>query len=363
MALNKRQYVDGQTIVTASNLNEIQDCIITIEGAYVPKTRKVAGKALSSDITLSAGDVGAVPTSRTINAKALTGNITLSAADVGAVPVARTVNGKALSSNITLSAADVSAVPTTRKVNNKALSADISLAASDVGAVPTSRTVNGKALSSNITLASGDIGDDSGAGGATVKASLAALSGSLNKKFPTSGDSIDEIINHAISAGYGQPFVQPVATGVSTALSGGIVQSACYGFFNYIQTSNRVDYALFNPYGGIIATGNINTTNSAITVTSNNTTKLFVSSTSAWGSGNTLTFALVQANRTAYHFVGFGFASEFEEAYIKIRTDGIVVKKLNGTATYAYEDGNLIITLPNTSYWSYKLEKLLMLPL
>ena len=225
MALNKRQYVDGQTIVTASNLNEIQDCIITLENNYVPKTRTVAGKALSSNITLSAGDVGAVPTSRTINAKALTGNITLSAADVGAVPVARTVNGKALSSNITLSAADVSAVPTTRKVNSKALSEDISLtasdvgavptgrkvngkslssditlaasdvgavptsrtvnnkalssnitlAASDVGAVPTERTVNGKALSADITLASSDIGDDSGAGGATVKASLAAL--------------------------------------------------------------------------------------------------------------------------------------------------------------------------------------------
>ena len=179
MALNKRQYVDGQTIVTASNLNEIQDCIITIEGSYVPKTRKVAGKALSSDITISAGDVGAVPTSRTINAKALTGNITLSAADVGAVPVARTVNGKALSSNITLSAADVSAVPTTRTVNSKALSQNISLTASDVGAVPVARTVNGKALSSNITLASGDIGDDSDAGGATVKASLSLLKGSL----------------------------------------------------------------------------------------------------------------------------------------------------------------------------------------
>ena len=180
MALNKRQYVDGQTIVTASNRKEIQGCIITIEGSYVPKTRKVAGKALSSDITISAGDVGAVPTSRTINSKALTGNINLSAADVGAVPVARTVNGKALSSNITLNAADVSAVPTTRKVNSKALSQDISLTASDVGAVPTSRTVNGKALSSNITLASGDIGDDSGAGGTTVKSSLVALKGSLN---------------------------------------------------------------------------------------------------------------------------------------------------------------------------------------
>ena len=158
MALNKRQYTDGQTIITAANLNEIQDCIIAIEGNYVPKTRTVAGKALSSNITLAASDVGAVPTTRTINSKALSSNITLSAADVGAVPVSRTVNSKALSSNITLTAADVSAVPTTRTVNNKALSSDITLAASDVGAVPTTRTVNSKALSSDITLTSGDIG-------------------------------------------------------------------------------------------------------------------------------------------------------------------------------------------------------------
>lgn len=157
MALNKRQYTDGQTIITAANLNEIQDCIITLEGNYVPKTRTVAGKALSSNITLAASDVGAVPTSRTINSKALSSNITLSAADVGAVPVSRTVNSKALSSNITLNYADVGAVPSTRTVNGKALSDDISITASDIGAVPTSRTINSKALTSNITLSAADV--------------------------------------------------------------------------------------------------------------------------------------------------------------------------------------------------------------
>ena len=53
---------------------------------YVPTTRKVAGKALSGDVTLSASDVGAVPTSRTVNGKALSANITLSASDVSALP-------------------------------------------------------------------------------------------------------------------------------------------------------------------------------------------------------------------------------------------------------------------------------------
>lgn len=54
------------------------------------------------------------------------------------VPTTRTVNGKPLSADVTLAAGDVGAVPTSRKVNNKALSADISLTASDVGALPLS---------------------------------------------------------------------------------------------------------------------------------------------------------------------------------------------------------------------------------
>ena len=65
----------------------------------------------------------------------------------GKVPTSRTVNGKALSSNITLSAADVSAVPTSRTVNEKALSANISLSASDVGALP----ITGGTLTGNLT--------------------------------------------------------------------------------------------------------------------------------------------------------------------------------------------------------------------
>ena len=50
-----------------------------------------------------------------------------------AVPSGRTVNGKALSTNVTLTASDVSAVPNTRLVNGKQLNADISVTASDVG--------------------------------------------------------------------------------------------------------------------------------------------------------------------------------------------------------------------------------------
>lgn len=57
---------------------------------YVPISRTINSKALSSNITLSANDVGAVPTSRTVNGKVLNANITLSASDVGAAASSHT---------------------------------------------------------------------------------------------------------------------------------------------------------------------------------------------------------------------------------------------------------------------------------
>lgn len=107
MALVKRTYVDGETIITAQNLNDIQDEIISHANTFVPKTRTINSKALDANITLTASDLSAVPTTRTVNSKALSSNITLTAADVGAVPTTRTVNSKALSSNITLTSGDI----------------------------------------------------------------------------------------------------------------------------------------------------------------------------------------------------------------------------------------------------------------
>lgn len=73
-----------------SNIKEI------LGGLFVPVTRKINKKALSSDVSLNAADVGA-----------RSSDWTPSAADVGAVPTSRTVNGKALSSNVTLTGADI----------------------------------------------------------------------------------------------------------------------------------------------------------------------------------------------------------------------------------------------------------------
>ena len=108
---------------------------------------------------------------------------------VGAVPANRKVNGKALSSDITLSAADVSAVPTTRKVNNKELNGDISLTAADVSAVPTTRKVNGKALSGDISLTATDVGARS-----NTWLPTAADVGAVNK----SGDTMTGALSIAV---------------------------------------------------------------------------------------------------------------------------------------------------------------------
>ena len=90
MALTKRTYVDGETIITAQNLNDIQDEIISQGNTLVPKTRTVNNKALTGNITLTASDVGAVPTGRKVNNKALSSDVTINASDI---PNDSTVSG------------------------------------------------------------------------------------------------------------------------------------------------------------------------------------------------------------------------------------------------------------------------------
>lgn len=91
----------------------------------VPSTRKVNNKPLSTDITLSAGDVGAytkVETDTKVADAKKAGTdaqATANAANTAATNANNNANGR---------------VPSTRRVNNKPLSVDITLSASDVGA-------------------------------------------------------------------------------------------------------------------------------------------------------------------------------------------------------------------------------------
>ena len=88
----------------------------------VPTIRTVNSKVLSSDITLTYSDVGAASSSHSHSASAITSgslpiirggtgatNADNALTNLGAVPTTRTINSKALSSDVTLSASDVGA--------------------------------------------------------------------------------------------------------------------------------------------------------------------------------------------------------------------------------------------------------------
>lgn len=108
-------------------------------------------------IPSTAADVGAVPTSRKINNKALTSDITLSAADVGALSSSTTIP-TVYDATLTIQKNGTSVKTFTANASSN-VTANITVpsTAADVGAVPTSRTVNGKSLSSDITLKFSDL--------------------------------------------------------------------------------------------------------------------------------------------------------------------------------------------------------------
>jgi hypothetical protein len=78
----KMDYMTTQNNLAALGLTEV----VQEAAESVPDSRTVNGYPLSSDVELTASDVGAVPTSLTVNGHALTGNIALTASDVGAIP-------------------------------------------------------------------------------------------------------------------------------------------------------------------------------------------------------------------------------------------------------------------------------------
>ncbi|WP_240042096.1 phage tail protein, partial [Pectobacterium versatile] len=134
----------------------------------VPSGRKVNGKALSADITLTAADVGAYTKAETdtrvTTATTAANNAATAAANAntnanGRVPSGRTVNGKALSADIVLGAGDVGAytkaetdtrVAAATTAANNAATAAANANTNANGRVPSGRSVNGKALSADI---------------------------------------------------------------------------------------------------------------------------------------------------------------------------------------------------------------------
>lgn len=172
-----------------SKVQKSADAANTNANSRVPSTRKVNNKPLSTDITLTAGDVGAATPAQVNEAKTAasnaqtTANSGVSKADA-AQKTANDAVSKANAAQTAANNANTNAngrVPSTRKINNKPLSADITLTAGDVGAatpaqvneaktaannannnangrVPNTRKVNGKPLSADIRLTAGDVG-------------------------------------------------------------------------------------------------------------------------------------------------------------------------------------------------------------
>ena len=153
--------VQYQGIVGGVQVIDVSDALdeltLLAEGA-VPKTRKVAGKALDADITIMAEDIpafgpdqlkkttqylldelaigisNAVPKTRMVAGKTLDKDIALAAEDVR---YSKTVGGVTIEGTVktelnSLNAEMGGKVPTTRRVNGKPLTADVALTAVDV---------------------------------------------------------------------------------------------------------------------------------------------------------------------------------------------------------------------------------------
>ena len=144
----------------STGLNKVQksaDDANTNANSRVPNTRKVNNKPLSTDITLTAGDVGAATPAQVNEAKTAasnaqaTANSGVSKADA-AQKTANDAVSKANTAQTTANNANNNAngrVPSTRKINNKPLSADISLTAGDVGAATPAQVNEAKTAASN----------------------------------------------------------------------------------------------------------------------------------------------------------------------------------------------------------------------
>ncbi len=140
-----------------SKVQKSADDANTNANSRVPSTRKVNNKPLSTDITLTASDVGAATPAQVNEAKTAasnaqtTANSGVSKADAAQKTANDAVN-KANAAQTAANNANTNAngrVPNTRKVNNKPLSADINLTAGDVGAATPAQVNEAKTAASN----------------------------------------------------------------------------------------------------------------------------------------------------------------------------------------------------------------------
>lgn len=143
-----------------------------------------AGSALTgiteSQVTNLTSDLAAkVPATTTVNGHALSSNVTVTASDVGAPSGSGTSTGTNTGDQTSVSgnAGTATALQASRTINGVAFNGTSNITVADSTKVPTSTTVNTYPLSSNVTLTQDDIGDGTTnkAYSATDKTKLAGI--------------------------------------------------------------------------------------------------------------------------------------------------------------------------------------------
>jgi len=281
------QDAQGKITVTKKNVSFPAETDPTVpawaKAATKPSYTASEVGARPSTWTPSASDVGAVPTSRKVNGKALTGDISLTASDVGAaasshgthVPTPQTANNAKFLRNDnswqTVTPANIGAaasshthddryytesevdtklsgkansshgnhVPATQTANNAVFlrndntwqtvtPANIGAAASShshSNYVPTSRTVNGKALSANISLTYSDVG----AAASSHTHSYAASSHTHDDRYYTESE-VNNLLNGKANSSHSHSYL-PLSGGTvtgATTFTGGAKISGRY---------------------------------------------------------------------------------------------------------------------------------------
>ncbi|CAM3836581.1 phage tail protein [Xenorhabdus thuongxuanensis] len=161
---NKSELDDniGKVEKLADAASQTANSAVQLADSKVPSTRKVNGKELSTDIELTAANVDAYNKTEInilIDEVKETANNAYNTAE-HKVPLTRTVNGKALLSDINLTASDVNAYTKVEVENRLEDIKDLANKANNNAdsRVPLIRTVNGKALLSDIKLTASDVG-------------------------------------------------------------------------------------------------------------------------------------------------------------------------------------------------------------
>lgn len=108
MAESDIEGLQTDTSSLKTDMTAVKSAVTTLQNTYVPNTRKVNGKALNANITLTASDVGALPSTTKIPTK--TSDLDNDSGFITSAPVT-SVNSK--TGAVTLGAGDVGALPTT----------------------------------------------------------------------------------------------------------------------------------------------------------------------------------------------------------------------------------------------------------